>query len=90
MEQIQTLSTQGPVEFTKDRVEQKRKEGKIKFNRGDHNAAKNAFIDGLESLRMVQEQEDGQRCDPIEWKQADLCARYVTLCCNIAVCAAPY
>jgi tetratricopeptide (TPR) repeat protein len=69
-------------------VDNTQADGKTKFKRGDHYAAMNAFKKSVLALLAYHEDQNyGKVYDPQEWDEEELRQRYVTLCCNVAVCA---
>ncbi|KAF1323185.1 Tetratricopeptide repeat-containing domain, partial [Globisporangium splendens] len=61
-------------------------DGKLKFKKGDFYAASNAFKKSIECLEKHFENEYyGETVEVHEWDEP-MQERYVTLCCNIAVC----
>ncbi|CAH0515621.1 unnamed protein product [Peronospora belbahrii] len=69
------------------RVNAAQNDGKIKFQKKNYYAAKNAFLKALEALLEHQRSEYyGKTIPVIEWDEMALQMRYVTLCNNIAIC----
>uniref|UniRef100_K3X6T4 peptidylprolyl isomerase n=1 Tax=Globisporangium ultimum (strain ATCC 200006 / CBS 805.95 / DAOM BR144) TaxID=431595 RepID=K3X6T4_GLOUD len=61
-------------------------DGKVKFKKRDFYAASNAFKKSIECLEKYFEKEYyGETVEVHEWDEP-MQERYVTLCCNIAVC----
>lgn len=69
-----------------DVMEAAQEDGKRKFKRNDFYAARNAFQKSQDALKRFQQAEQGLPVDEIDQWPADLQDRYVTLCCNLAVC----
>lgn len=69
-----------------DVMETAQEDGKRKFKRNDFYAAHNAFQKSLDTLKRFQQEQQGSPVDEIGRWPADLQDRYVTLCCNLAVC----
>lgn len=75
-----------PSEQFLQEAEKAQDDGKQKFRKGDFYAASNAFKKSLESLEKYFENEYyGEEIDVQEWDEP-MQERYVTLCCNVAVC----
>ncbi|TMW58286.1 hypothetical protein Poli38472_011874 [Pythium oligandrum] len=69
-------------------IDAAQEDGKRKFKKGDVYPAMNAFKKSLEALLAFHEDDYyGEKIDPCEWEEQEWRVRYVTLCCNIAVCA---
>lgn len=69
------------------RVEAAQQDGRAKFARGHFYAARNAFARSLDALLELQRDEYyGRAVDPATWEPQPR-QKFVTLCCNVAVCA---